>query len=91
MVFTFLGAIAEFERSLIRERVNAGVQRAKAAGIRCGRPRKGFDMAEAIKMQREGFGLRSIGRELGVSYGTVYRGLQGVIKTYDTGQAGNPL
>lgn len=39
MIFTFLAAIAEFERSLIRERVKAGIARAQAEGIHCGRPR----------------------------------------------------
>ena len=43
MVYTFLGAIAEFERSLIETRIRSGIQRAKANGIHCGRPRIGFE------------------------------------------------
>lgn len=46
LLLTILGAIAEFERELIRERVIAGVRRAKALGIRCGRPRK-YDLEPA--------------------------------------------
>jgi DNA invertase Pin-like site-specific DNA recombinase len=39
MVFTVLGAVAELERSLIAERVKAGLRNARAKGIRLGRPR----------------------------------------------------
>jgi DNA invertase Pin-like site-specific DNA recombinase len=38
MVFTVLGAVAELERSLIAERVRAGLRNAKARGLRLGRP-----------------------------------------------------
>jgi DNA invertase Pin-like site-specific DNA recombinase len=71
IVFTFLDAIAEFERSLIQERTRSGLQRAKAAGIHCGRPRKGFDIAEALKLHGQGWGVRRVGSKLGVSYGTI--------------------
>src|SRR3954463_6731506 len=37
-MFQMMGVFAEFERSMIRERVNAGIARAKAAGKHCGRP-----------------------------------------------------
>ena len=43
MVFTVLGAVAELERSLIAERVKAGLRNAKAKGKRLGRPRKVVD------------------------------------------------
>jgi DNA invertase Pin-like site-specific DNA recombinase len=38
-VFNIIGAIAEFERELLRERVKAGMKNAKAKGARIGRPR----------------------------------------------------
>ena len=44
MVFTVLGAVAELERSLIRERVILGLQRAKAQGKQLGRPRVPIDV-----------------------------------------------
>ena len=44
MVFTFLAAVVEFERALIRERVTAGVSRAWANGKHCGRPRRDLDL-----------------------------------------------
>ncbi len=43
MVFTVLGAVAELERSLIAERVKAGLRNARAKGKRLGRPRKNVD------------------------------------------------
>lgn len=39
-VFTVLGAVAQLERSIMVERINAGVKNAKAKGVHCGRPRK---------------------------------------------------
>jgi len=63
MVYTLLGAIAEFERSLIQSRIRSGVQRAKNAGVHCGRPRIGFDISEAIKLKSEGFSLRRIAKK----------------------------
>jgi DNA invertase Pin-like site-specific DNA recombinase len=66
LLFTVLGAIAEFERELIRERVIAGVRRAKALGIRCGRPRKyELKIAEVAALRAEGLSLSEIGRRLG--------------------------
>lgn len=60
MVFRFLGAIAEFERSLIQERTRSGLARARAAGIHGGRPRKGLDIGEALQLHAEGWGVRRI-------------------------------
>lgn len=84
MVYSFLGAIAEFERNLIRERVNAGIKRAKQSGVHCGRPRKGYDLGEAIKLHNQGLGLRTIASKLGVSYATIHRGLKSVTKACQT-------
>ena len=60
MIFSVFGAIGEFERNLIRERVLAGQQRAKANGIRIGRPTKINDgMRSAVKLLREkGMGIK---------------------------------
>jgi DNA invertase Pin-like site-specific DNA recombinase len=79
MVLTFLGAVAEFEREIIRERVKAGMQRAKAEGVHCGRPRVGFDAALALQLHDQGLGVRRIAKQVGVSYGTVHRFLRGVV------------
>jgi DNA invertase Pin-like site-specific DNA recombinase len=66
LLFTVLAAISEFERDLIRERVAAGIRRAKASGIRIGRPRKhDVDPDEVAGLRASGLSLSEIGRRLG--------------------------
>ena len=74
MIFSVFGAIGEFERNLIRERVVAGQQRAKAAGVHIGRPTKMNDgMRSAIKVMHEnGMSIRQIAKSCKVGIGTVY-------------------
>jgi len=74
MMFSIFGAVAEFERNLIRERVIAGQQRAISQGVKMGRPSKMNDgMKNAIKLLRErGIGIKQIARELKIGIGTVY-------------------
>lgn len=74
MMFSVFGALAEFERSLIRERVIAGQQRAKAKGKKLGRPSKMNDgLRSAIQLLRQqGMGIKQIAKECGVGIGTVY-------------------
>jgi len=65
LLFAVLGAIAEFERDLISERVVAGLRRARAQGRRLGRPpRHTVDPARAVAMRAEGLSLRAIARAL---------------------------
>jgi DNA invertase Pin-like site-specific DNA recombinase len=70
MVFTVLGAVAELERSLIGERVRAGLRNACAKGIRLGRPRLNVNAAEIRRLRSEGVSWRAVGRALGVSHAT---------------------
>ena len=72
MVFTVLGAVAELERSLITERVRAGLRNARAKGVKLGRPRKALDPKQIARLRGEGASWRAIGRNLGVSSSTVY-------------------
>lgn len=74
MMFSIFGALAEFERNLIRERVVAGQNRAKASGVKLGRPSKMNDgLRSAIQLLREkGMGIKQIAKEVGVGVGTVY-------------------
>jgi DNA invertase Pin-like site-specific DNA recombinase len=67
MVFTVLGAVAELERSLIAERVRAGLRNAKAKGKRLGRPRKVIDAAKIATLRAQGHSWRTIVRQLGIS------------------------
>ena len=72
MVFTVLGAVAELERSLIAERVRAGLRNAKAKGRKLGRPRVAVDATRLTRLRASGLSWPKIARELGVSVGTVY-------------------
>jgi DNA invertase Pin-like site-specific DNA recombinase len=73
MVFTVLGAVAELERSLIAERVRAGLRNARARGKRLGRPRVAADAATIGRLRSQGLSWAKIARELGIGEGTVYR------------------
>ena len=78
MVFQIVGALAEFERELIRERVQAGVDRARAKGTRLGRPpERVLDLATISELLRGGMSLRAVARALGAPLTSVRRaGLQ---------------
>jgi DNA invertase Pin-like site-specific DNA recombinase len=71
MTFTVLGAVAELERSLIVERVRAGMRNAKAKGQSIGRPKGAgatvVDLAAVKAKLLAGTSLRGVARELGCS------------------------
>ena len=75
MVFTVLGAVAELERSLIAERVRAGLRNAKANGTRLGRPRISLDASRVARLRAEGRTVREIAVTLGVSRSLVHKTL----------------
>jgi len=76
MIFTVLGAVAELERSLIAERVRAGLRNARAKGKRLGRPPVSVDTARIASLRASGQSWPQIARELGVSVGKVYQAAQ---------------
>ncbi len=76
MVFTVLGAVAELQRSLIVERVRAGLRNAKAKGKRLGRPRVIVDAAKITALRSQGLSWAKIGEALGLGEGTVRRSAQ---------------
>ncbi|MFZ0461091.1 MAG: recombinase family protein [Candidatus Acidiferrales bacterium] len=78
MIFTVLGAVAELERSLIAERVRAGLRNARAKGKRLGRPRIAVDAAEIARLRASGASWPTVARELGVSVGTAYQAARGL-------------
>ena len=75
MVFTVLGAVAELERSLIVERVRAGLRNARAKGKRLGRPRVVVDAARIASLRLQGRSIREIANELGYSRSVVHKTL----------------
>jgi DNA invertase Pin-like site-specific DNA recombinase len=71
-MFTVISAIAEFERSLISERVRAGIAKARAHGKPHGRPKTDEQTIQEIRRRRrQGESLNTIARHLGVSHQTV--------------------
>jgi DNA invertase Pin-like site-specific DNA recombinase len=73
MVLTVLGAVAELERSLIAERVKAGLRNARAKGKQLGRPRVFADAPKIALLRARGRSWREITEETGVSKGSAPR------------------
>jgi DNA invertase Pin-like site-specific DNA recombinase len=73
-MFQMLGVFAEFERGIIRERVNAGLARAKANGTKLGRRRvKPSVEARILELRASGDGILKIGKKLGIGTSVVQR------------------
>jgi DNA invertase Pin-like site-specific DNA recombinase len=76
-MFTIIAAMAELERSVIRERVKAGLAHARRHGTKSGRPvgrpRAVFDRARARELRRAGWSWGKIARKLGTSVASVRR------------------
>jgi len=66
-IFTIIAAIAQLERSLIVERVKAGLRRARAEGNRLGRPRLRIDARQLERVVSRGLTVREGAKELGIS------------------------
>jgi DNA invertase Pin-like site-specific DNA recombinase len=80
MVFTVLGAVAELERSLICERVRAGIRNAKAKGRKLGRPRVTVDAARVAALRAQGRSWGVICQETGIGKGTAQRAFYSLSK-----------
>lgn len=72
-MFTIIGAMAQLERDIIRERVKAGLERAKARGIRLGRPRVPVVAEELAALRAQGLSVGETARRLRCSRSTVRR------------------
>jgi len=76
LLLQILASFAEFERTITRERIIAGVRRAQAAGKHCGRPRVEMDLRPALALLCEGRSLKEAARILQVSRNTLRRRLR---------------
>jgi DNA invertase Pin-like site-specific DNA recombinase len=78
-MFQMLGVFSEFEREIIRERVNSGLARAKAQGKKLGRPRRDTPkrLAAIRKLRKRGIGINKIASKLGIGVSVVQRVLSG--------------
>ena len=76
-MFTIIGAMAELERNVIRERVLSGLEYARThgtkSGLPIGRPKAVFNRAKAIELREAGRSWRQIATELGATVRTIRR------------------
>ncbi len=78
MIFQIMGVFAEFERSMIQERIHAGLRRAKATGKTLGRPKvlTPKQAARIRTLRADGLSFRKIAKETNQSLGVVQRALR---------------
>lgn len=77
-MFSMLGVFAEFERSMIQERVKSGMERAKANGVTLGRPATSAKKKKAVLIAKaNGDSLRKIAKDIGLSLGKVHAIVKG--------------
>tara|TARA_R110002124_G_scaffold266548_1_gene433480 strand:+ start:2007 stop:2387 length:381 start_codon:yes stop_codon:yes gene_type:complete len=73
LIFHVMASLAQFESSLISQRVKAGMARAKAQGKRISRlPLSIHQQRQNFELQQKGLSMNKISKELGIAYGTVY-------------------
>jgi DNA invertase Pin-like site-specific DNA recombinase len=89
LMFQIIGAMAEFERALIQERVRAGLRNARAKGKRLGRPRVIVNAARIAGLRAQGASWATIKAELRVSKGTAQRAVAGLPKNPSIAIASN--
>ncbi len=75
LTFSVLGAVAQFEREMIRERVRAGISKAKSSGKRLGRPPLDLDIDYLRGRLAAGEKLRAVARSLGTTHTSLRRAL----------------
>ena len=80
LMFQIIGAMAEFERALIQERVRAGLRNARAKGRRLGRPRVIVDALRIASLRAQGRSWSEITSEMRIGKGTAQRAVAGLPK-----------
>ena len=80
LMFQIIGAMAEFERALIQERVRAGLRNARAKGRRLGRPRVIVDASQIACLRAQGRSWSQITAEMRIGKGTAQRAVAGLPK-----------
>jgi DNA invertase Pin-like site-specific DNA recombinase len=78
LMFQIIGAMAEFERALIQERVRAGLRNARTKGKQLGRPRVVVDVSRIASLRAQGRSWAEIVKEMGIGKGTAQRALSGL-------------
>jgi len=75
-IFTIISAMSKLERDIIAERVKGGLRKAKAKGMRLGRPKSEVDTDKVIEYREQDKSIRQIASEMSLSRGTVERTLK---------------
>lgn len=75
-MFTLIGTMAELERDLIVERVNAGLRKAREKGKKLGRPSVNVDLEKLNELRNQGYSIRKLAQVFHVTRGTVYNRLK---------------
>jgi DNA invertase Pin-like site-specific DNA recombinase len=75
-MFTIIGAMAQLERDIIRERVKAGLEHARARGVQLGRPVARVDAEDLLALHRQGLRLPDLARRFHCSRSTIRRRLR---------------
>jgi DNA invertase Pin-like site-specific DNA recombinase len=86
-MFTIVSAVAQLERDIIRERVNAGICNARANGTHFGRPTVKVNCEQVLQLRAQGRTLQQIAIDLGIGYGTVRARLQNALAENPIGNA----
>ncbi|PWT91848.1 MAG: resolvase, partial [Blastocatellia bacterium] len=76
LLFQLIAAMSQFERSLIQERVRAGLQNAKRKGRRLGRRPVEVDVAKVATLRDSGASWRTISKRMGISVGKLHKTFQ---------------
>lgn len=87
LTFHILGAMAEFERDLIRDRTVAGLRAARHRGARLGRPPVCVDVPKALRLRAEGVPMKVIAQRLNVGLSTLRRALSEARKAAEESSA----
>lgn len=80
LMFQIVGAIAEFERELVRERIRAGMRRRKLEGYALGRVSLSVDREALVRNHLSGMSLTKVAQKYGVSRATVVRSTKEALK-----------
>ena len=79
-MFTIIGAMAELERNVIRERVVSGMEYARRHGTKSGnaigRPKRIFDRGEVLRLRESGLSIERIAKQMRIGVGTVVRAIR---------------
>lgn len=89
LAFAIIGAVAEMEREMNRDRTRSGIAAARRRGAQIGRPRVRVDVKVARELLAEGMSIRAVAKKLGVGASTLTRALRGTAP--ETPAADDPL